>query len=829
MVHVQRKTLLIGVFYLTLLSCLLFLNSNFLSAESMPSQCRNGVEVIYARGSGQKVNDSESRSIQDHLKKYLPTGSYTFTELEKNILNENVLDYRADGVIKENFNIGLEASFVGGSIGKYADSVKDGKNLLNKYISHQNDKSVINCFVLVGYSQGAQVVGDALKEPESLNFRNNTLYVGLLGDPKLDTNGYIKFGSLPGSIIPWYRGTVVPLLQNGWLDPRRPEYLPRVNDSTFTDSGSWCYSDDMVCSSNFFKGSEGHGKYVERAIPEMTREIANAISMRTTNTPAQKPSCGALKQDIVLAINMSPTVRTDSEFLSDKGIEKTVKGVFESGCDVRVAMVEFGRKGLDPTRPVFDFTDDPAVLTNELKSYRTDFEPAFQIEKADVTGAISLAMDFQWNEGAQKAVVVMSDAPDDNFVRNGSGDFDGQASLKKPEMQDILRKSSEKGGVEIHAVRIYHNDRQDFILDGPTSFYTYMRELVTRTAGSFTDKGSCNYCSWQNMSFDLQSKLAQKPNVSVQTIRIKKGQSIELTAKDVSGGVIPQNNKPSYPMSYTWYTDCQSLGSPTGDGMSTNVTPTEIGTCYGAVLARGSSPAFCNICFEGDPYSVRAVTPFLIEVLPADYQPPPVPSVVRNITKERLWDDNTIRIKWDPPGNADQIGEIAYIIRDSDGSVLGATRSTRLHIIDVADTDNPIVTVNAVSDSGSGESVSIISALDLSPPQPKDSIVQPGPISNGNATSPPTGSILTPPALVPGNTSGIITVATQQLSTADNQQKVLSAISPSYNRSAVVDVHKPNPQSSSWLSLTILAVPIAVALALGLVVKYGMMLRLSNK
>jgi hypothetical protein len=280
---------------------------------------------------------------------------------------------------------------------------------------------------------------------------------------------------------------------------------------------------------------------------------------------------------------------------------------------------------------------------------------------------------------------------------------------------------------------------------------------------------------------------------------------------------------------YSWYADCSAKGTNTLNGQTVKFTPTKTGTCHGAVSVRESAKAFCNACAEGDPYGSRAVLPFVIEVLPADYVPPPLPQLVRNITKQRLWAEDTLRITWEPPANASEVGELAYVVRDGDGTVLGVTRTPQIDITDIDDDDEPIVLVSAASSGGFGGLTSIENAEDISEPEPVVVVPeQPGDVLGTNTSKTTdmqqvlaTAQLVSPPATTSSAVFRQITTPAQSpMMFNPGRDGIASVISQGV-------VHNMNEMvnAPTWLKITIMAIPVVTAIAMGLTLKYALSLR----
>ena len=133
-------------------------------------------------------------------------------------------------------------------------------------------------FVVSGYSQGAQVVGEALFALDRAT-RDRIAFVALFSDPKL----YLPEGRGPfppacrGDESPWRRGTVSCWTDNGILEGRDP-YLP---DDIADRTGSWCDGNDGICDGNpaDWVMHDDHAQYADGGgeIDEAAREIAAAL------------------------------------------------------------------------------------------------------------------------------------------------------------------------------------------------------------------------------------------------------------------------------------------------------------------------------------------------------------------------------------------------------------------------------------------------------------------------------------------------------------------------------------------------------------------------
>ena len=823
----KGKLLAFGLLMSALLLAFLHTTGQRAVFANEDSELCGGVPVVlYARGSGQVPSaksgqvgyEKERDKVIDELDQRLGSDGYEFLEIVGGIGSISG-EYPALGVSEgwPGLSRGAVAIITAGSIGTYKGSVNKGTSLLVQYLTSNDMQN--RCIILVGYSQGAHVIGDALSELKLSPVLRRIIYVGLLGDPKLDLQGY---GSILeyGSYMPWYRGNAVPLIQTGLLGSRRPDYLPRLSTEVkqaFTKVGSWCYDDDPICTSNFAGGviDDGHGKYAERAVPAMVQEIVNAVAERTGRVSAGV-SCKPSQQDIVLAINFSPTMRSDRVFMSPEGIDKTVDDAFDAGCDVRVGLVEFGRPGKEPTRPVVDFTSDPQQLKVAIAAYANTGMPVTAIETADVLGGVGVAMDYTWRDSAQKAVYVISDAAGDWYGTKNYWNAEYRYA-HLPQISSLVERSRDLGGVEIYAIKMVHDYTFTYQDSEAVNFYGQIRALVDRTAGHFGELGVCNFCTWMHRQSNFQTRHADKPATIVAPVRVKVGEAVELTAQDVYGTVDSHNQNQTW--SYRWYIDCDDPLAGRLDPATVTFRPSKPGTCTGAVEVK-QMLGYCPRCYDGAG-SRQAIAIFPIEVLPADYLPPPLPGAPRNITKEYLWNDEILRVSWEPPENAAQIGELAYVIKDADDNIVGVTTATKLHITDVAPDDIPIVTVGVASVNGVGEGVSTDTAEDLTGPAPELPVHDGAVLSASDVQQLQQMPVVIPTIAANASVSGGLLESIAQPS--------LTYAATNATATALTELHGEVAHvaaRSSWLSVTIVAVPLALLAGLGVAVKYGVLLKL---
>ncbi len=130
----------------------------------------------------------------------------------------------------------------------YNQSVNDGAEELAGYLQDQMTSCPSQYNVVGGFSQGAHVVGEAMKKMHDRgqdNLLSRLGHVDMYGDPKF--NGFdlqtSRLNPLQKHVtMPWTRGNANQQ-STGSLGPRQP-YVPDILTSKTT---SWCDQNDVVC------------------------------------------------------------------------------------------------------------------------------------------------------------------------------------------------------------------------------------------------------------------------------------------------------------------------------------------------------------------------------------------------------------------------------------------------------------------------------------------------------------------------------------------------------------------------------------------------------
>jgi hypothetical protein len=273
----------IAVLVATVLSVVALASFPAPAAKADPGCIDGGVYVLWARGSGAAFNADEARAFKSHVYYALDALGVTRHEWAElgNLDGYPGRDNRPNdpaeypAVAVNDWNV--TNVFSEG----YRNSVTVGIDELVKHLNHRYKPTWLGgrgCFnetvILGGYSQGADVIGYALKRSggdENWSLRqdakNRIGYVALYGDP--------RFNIACNQDVWWVRGN--PNCNSYSIFETRNPYAPAELRGWM---GSWCDKGDGLCAGSFEPGGthgEGnHGTvYRDWWIWQSAAEIAN--------------------------------------------------------------------------------------------------------------------------------------------------------------------------------------------------------------------------------------------------------------------------------------------------------------------------------------------------------------------------------------------------------------------------------------------------------------------------------------------------------------------------------------------------------------------------
>ncbi len=734
----MRSLFRFSVLALALIACL-FTNDKVFAQTSCAE-----TRVIGARGSGQEYQKSDE--LID-LRSRLEASGFSglaYEELSNRLAFLSAEDDYIATAVMGSFGaaqVGMQAVFSSSNLGEYRQSVNSGKNLLRKYIEHYQNTDT--CLVLVGYSQGAQVVGETVRDmhAEDPNSLKNVIYIGLLGDPEYNPQGYDST-----TRPPWLRGDALYPFW-GVLGPRSPEYIPHNPQNSqypFTKVGSWCNYGDVICATNvthYGAIRDGHGSYITNGIPDMVREISDAIEnpdQNVTNAIYPKTTCGPAKQDMVVLLDTSPIMRRNSDLFTDVpndwDVRKTSSGtrlpyrttgqmLFDSGCgDKRIAVVGYGRTQDSAPSLLLDFTTNPGDIDALLKSlYQPSNSGIF--ERTQYREASQLALGVNWRSDASHTIFALTNMPGNapvNIVWPSAYGIEGFFSDQLG--QELIAKSREKDvmflGAAVPLSYSGFSRPAGAASEGDTSKFLY--DMAKATGGYNWVKNYNAYPpvqTFRNIQLDNTIRAAEQLRdasyASIKPIRVKAGQPVTLRVDDPMN-LLASAKLRNDSVYYDWRPSCTNLvENPYNLSANFTFTPMTPGKCKAAVrvYAQRTGNGCYSTCPEPFPPYFNRQLVFDLEILPADYTPK-IPSDIAHIVK--TISDTQVTYTWDAPSYDGT--ELIYIVRDSEGSVLAATSERKATVTDTAKSD-PLLQIQAIGEDGLSRPVSsantaVVSTID---------------------------------------------------------------------------------------------------------------------
>ena len=206
-------------------------------------------KFIYIRGSGQeRFQSAEYKIIRKSLQEKFKSLRYTY-ELDD-------LEYPA---INIDLKTGLGAFATAGRSLKYGKSVKLGVTKLKNILNNNSSICGKTNYILIGYSQGAQVLGTTLRENiDSVQIT----YAAFFGDPQLYLPESNDYNVCHNKKLSQYRKDVVDCkVESGILGAR----IPYVPETYLNKSGTWCNKGDAICGSGFnLKNNTAHLQYPQK-------------------------------------------------------------------------------------------------------------------------------------------------------------------------------------------------------------------------------------------------------------------------------------------------------------------------------------------------------------------------------------------------------------------------------------------------------------------------------------------------------------------------------------------------------------------------------------
>lgn len=411
--------------------------------------------IIFARGSSQPSLQPSDPNFKDSVKG-LKEATKFFGELDKRIApwisKEKINLANFEGKYDPNGYTAASAfnfeSITEGDVpnalqeklgvegNEYIKSVNSGVAELTGFLTERANQCPKQEIVLGGYSQGAHVVGETLK-----NLDNTTLarinFAALFGDPKLNVGFDVKdykgalldtsartiddildstqFGDvLDQPKAPWVRGDVAWKSTGGGLGARTP-YIPDVMTGRV---GSWCDDQDAICNGDLSKivdTREGHTSYPDRWMEQAANEIAEHLdtafpfyagAIKTAKWEPHYSKDGVT--DVMIVIDTTGSMATVINQVKANATS-IVNTIFDTNQlkSPRIGLVEFRDQGSAfVTKTNVALTSDKSSVINAVSNLQTG--DGGDDPEAWYSGIME-AYNQPWRKGARKIMYFFAD------------------------------------------------------------------------------------------------------------------------------------------------------------------------------------------------------------------------------------------------------------------------------------------------------------------------------------------------------------------------------------------------------------------------------------
>lgn len=449
-----------------LTTCIFIVIPLIVNAEDSNPQC-NDLSLIFLRGSGQ---NREGQYLNDPFRSDtfgdLEKESYAFFNWHKQHLDNKYPHITYNAISVHDFpgkysDKGYQAVGVGPFEspdnlanaefswipGDYRDSVKNGIEETVGYIKDQIEQCPDQSYIVGGYSQGAQIVGDSLFQLTESE-RNKILGVGLFGDPKFiaSTGDNILSPIDHHTSFAWRRGTATNN-DKGMLEPRFP-YVPADLEKK---TASYCFSIDMICAG--WSGARieidsktkkprinvAHGTYAANPMMDTVSELVQWASPKLAEYERARGGIASDNDGVVLG-NQTDDKARDIMFLLNDGSAKSVVQTFRYDFDKTLYPISgiypntmYAAKGFteresglanfphidtifsptkysgyDPLRPMFSSSNLAQIISKRYPFGQTMYQDGDYPEPT-VLAAEKAILTNTWRPDTEKHIVLFTD------------------------------------------------------------------------------------------------------------------------------------------------------------------------------------------------------------------------------------------------------------------------------------------------------------------------------------------------------------------------------------------------------------------------------------
>ncbi len=638
------------------------------------------VMVIYARGSGQPLGADEERLFREGVASYVSHSTQVgYVELGPSLIGTQGT-YPAVGVAglpsgdpriwaPQAVNaVGATLTVSWLQVGQYKSSLDAGREVLFEFLrSPINKRFICNTtqFVLAGYSQGAQVIGDALGDARMRPYDDAIISVQLFGDPTLN---YKETGDV--AVGAWYRGTAASE-SYGILGKRLP-YLPRALQQKV---GSWCRDRDGICTHSLY--FDEHSKYRQREIIRGAKEAGEAIalSLRRQRVLPDR-NCAPEKLDVVLVLDTGEAMRR-SGFYEQDVLRSEATNLSMSACDVRIAAVGFSEVGQAP-RVLLDFTNSIDVFVDTLAKLRDGSTGYATLQQTDLRQGLLTAARLPWREDAQRVVLahVKSQSTGWHATEAAANVNDELAKLAYQDSDETKRVAKSFAEYNIgfrFAIATFTTVNTRAYQGGEAGPLDALSAIL---GGQPVSYGCTQYCYWR-----VVGTFAGVPTFRAVPVDAIIDQDFYLRTTDTSNGSIAAATAMSN-IVYEWDLDGDGVFELSGTGIANGTEPLRLGR-VGNHSGYARVKTLVGQSERGAGYNSYTV-PVSITVHQSQDNSVTTPTIDQIVS--RRVDTNTALVTWRRTEKA-TTSPLSYVVRTAAGDMLAVTPTPAIQITDLPSED----------------------------------------------------------------------------------------------------------------------------------------------
>ncbi|MBQ3294730.1 cutinase family protein [Candidatus Saccharibacteria bacterium] len=404
-------------FTLLLSNTLCVYQANSISDEQRSYLTCTDFKFVFARGSGAEVGSARDfQPFKAAVDEVFGDSGYTYSFYELGTTAWSGHSYPAPGIgisTWQRFTTSLGALLSGGEMHTYGDSVYSGTVEAKTYLWQLRGVCPNTKVVLAGYSQGAQVISSTLQIVDP-----NWVYAALtFGDPKL---------YLPEGKMNWLTRTTAACRNENLSDYRAyvPDcyayegilggYQPYQPDGYSGKLKTYCQFHDVICSAyiDLDNIGYGHATYAEQGTYKRAiQDVYNMINPATYVRPSQ---------DVAILFDITGSMQPLLAQFQHEAIATAQKTLAKGG---RVALYTYG--DLAEVNPVqlcnFD-TCNADNVENYIKNLTVT--GGGDLPESLLSASYTLMRELNWKIGANKSLVVLTDADYHNPDRDGITEAD---------------------------------------------------------------------------------------------------------------------------------------------------------------------------------------------------------------------------------------------------------------------------------------------------------------------------------------------------------------------------------------------------------------------